>query len=104
MCETCGVIDSYSAVKVQGQNNGIGAVATGIVAVIIAGTKFIYGAWIVILIIPILVFMFRSINRHYRRVEAELRTGWEHKGEATEWDWVRAAVRAGFEEEPTDDA
>jgi amino acid transporter len=52
--------------------NGVGAVATGIVAVIIGGTKFIYGAWIVILIIPVLVLMFRAINRHYQRVEAEL--------------------------------
>jgi amino acid transporter len=52
--------------------NGIGAVATGIVAIIIGGTKFIYGAWIVIFIIPVLVLMFRSINRHYQRVEAEL--------------------------------
>jgi amino acid transporter len=53
--------------------NGIGAVATGIVAIIIGGTKFIYGAWIVVLIIPVLVLMFRAINHHYRRVEAELR-------------------------------
>ncbi len=30
VCETCGVIDSYNAVKVQGQNNGIGAVAGGV--------------------------------------------------------------------------
>ena len=30
VCETCGVIDGYSAVKVQGQNNGVGAVAGGL--------------------------------------------------------------------------
>ena len=30
VCATCGVIDSYSAVKVQGQNNGVGAVAGGL--------------------------------------------------------------------------
>jgi outer membrane lipoprotein SlyB len=30
VCTTCGVIDGYSPVKVQGQNNGIGAVAGGI--------------------------------------------------------------------------
>ena len=29
-CATCGVIDSYSAVTVQGQNNGVGAVAGGV--------------------------------------------------------------------------
>jgi amino acid transporter len=53
--------------------NGTGAVATGIVAVIIGGTKFIYGAWIVVLITPILVLAFLAIARHYHRVEAELR-------------------------------
>ncbi len=30
VCSTCGVIDGYSAVQVQGQNNGIGAVAGGL--------------------------------------------------------------------------
>jgi outer membrane lipoprotein SlyB len=30
VCSTCGVIDGYSAVKVQGQNNGVGAVAGGL--------------------------------------------------------------------------
>ncbi|QJW97829.1 hypothetical protein [Frigoriglobus tundricola] len=30
-------------------------------------------------------------------VEAELRRGWIKKGETTEWDWVRAAVLAGFD-------
>jgi outer membrane lipoprotein SlyB len=30
VCTTCGVIDGYSPVKVQGQNNGIGAVAGGL--------------------------------------------------------------------------
>ena len=29
-CTTCGVVDGYSAVKVQGQNNGVGAVAGGL--------------------------------------------------------------------------
>jgi outer membrane lipoprotein SlyB len=30
VCTTCGVIDSYSAVQVKGQNNGVGAVAGGL--------------------------------------------------------------------------
>ena len=30
VCATCGVIDSYSAVKIQGENNGVGAVAGGL--------------------------------------------------------------------------
>jgi hypothetical protein len=39
----------------------------------------------------------------FRDAEADLRAGWEKKGEATEWDWVRAAVRAGFEQDSPDD-
>jgi hypothetical protein len=39
----------------------------------------------------------------FREVEPELKAGWENKAEATEWEWVRAAVRAGFEQdEPSD--
>jgi outer membrane lipoprotein SlyB len=30
VCETCGVVDGYSAVQVQGRNNGVGAVAGGL--------------------------------------------------------------------------
>jgi hypothetical protein len=53
--------------------NGAGAIATGVVAIVFGFTKFIYGAWIVILVIPIIVLMCLGIARHYRRVEAELR-------------------------------
>jgi hypothetical protein len=41
--------------------------------------------------------------RSFREAEADLRAGWEKKGEVTEWDWVRAAVRAGFEQDSPDD-
>ncbi len=39
----------------------------------------------------------------FHNAEPELRAGWVKKGEATEWDWVRAAVRAGFEQDSPDD-
>ncbi|GAC1400521.1 MAG: hypothetical protein NVS4B12_09530 [Ktedonobacteraceae bacterium] len=51
--------------------NGLGAVATLLVALIIAYTKFLQGAWIVVVLIPILVLMFELIHRHYTRVERE---------------------------------
>ncbi|HIQ05419.1 MAG TPA: APC family permease, partial [Anaerolineae bacterium] len=41
--------------------NGLGAVATGVVMLIIATTKFIHGAWIVLLLIPVFVQIFRTI-------------------------------------------
>lgn len=40
---------------------------------------------------------FRGTSFH--DAEPELRAGWFRKGEAIEWDWVRAAVRVGFEQE-----
>ena len=45
--------------------NGVGALTTGLVAVVIAVTKFTHGAWIVVLVIPILVASFVAMRRHY---------------------------------------
>lgn len=53
--------------------NGVGATATGIVLVIVAYTKFSRGAWIVIVAIPIIVALLAGINRHYTRVQVQLR-------------------------------
>ena len=49
--------------------NGLGAVTTLIVALVIAITKFVEGAWIVVILIPLLVLMFLGIQKHYDRVE-----------------------------------
>ena len=49
--------------------NGAGAVATAIVTVVIAVTKFAEGAWLVILLIPMLIGLFWGIHRHYQRLE-----------------------------------
>src|SRR6266700_2262421 len=51
--------------------NGVGAVATGIVALVVAATKFLEGAWIVVLLIPLLVLLFTGISHHYEHVERE---------------------------------
>jgi amino acid transporter len=55
--------------------NGVGAAATGIVLVVIAASKFIHGAWIVIASVPLLVLLLQAIHRHYDRVHRQLRTG-----------------------------
>ncbi|MDW7649636.1 MAG: APC family permease [Nitrospiraceae bacterium] len=52
--------------------NGIGAVATAIATVIIASTKFMHGAWLVIALIPILIMMFRGIHAHYQAVSEQI--------------------------------
>ena len=55
--------------------NAIGATATGVVLVIVSITKFRGGAWIVIAAMPVLVAFFLAINRHYSRVQGQLRRG-----------------------------
>ncbi|MCZ0903640.1 amino acid permease, partial [Microcoleus sp. HI-ES] len=58
--------------QVSAVMNGIGAVATmGVLAVILA-TKFLLGAWVVVVTIPIVVSLFLAIHRHYRYVAARL--------------------------------
>ncbi len=52
--------------------NGTGAVATGIVTVVIAATKFTHGAWIVVVVIPVLVATFLAMHRHYEEVAETL--------------------------------
>jgi len=52
--------------------NGLGAVTTGVVTVVIAVSKFTHGAWMVIVLIPLIVLGFLKINRHYREVGQQL--------------------------------
>jgi hypothetical protein len=54
--------------------NGVGAIATSIVLAVLILTKFIHGAWIVVLLIPLLVMMFRAVHRHYEEVAKQLST------------------------------
>lgn len=54
--------------------NGLGACTTLLVTIVIATTKFLEGAWIVVILIPLLVIMFLAINRHYRNIERERTT------------------------------
>jgi amino acid transporter len=51
----------------------VGAGLTAIVVVVAAVSKFSEGAWIVLLILPLLLFMFRRIHRHYDAIAEELR-------------------------------
>ena len=53
--------------------NSIGAATTGVVLIVVATVKFLHGAWIVILAVPILVGLMLSIRRHYLAVAAQLK-------------------------------
>jgi amino acid transporter len=52
--------------------NGVGAVATGVVLIVILATKLLHGAWIVTLLIPALVWFFQAVRRHYESVAEQL--------------------------------
>jgi hypothetical protein len=52
--------------------NGFGALCTFIVMMVFAVTKFSDGAWIVLILLPVLVFLFIAINRHYRSLAGKL--------------------------------
>lgn len=53
--------------------NGLGAVTTAGVLAVIVATKFLLGAWLVVIAIPLLVWLFVAIHRHYRVMAAKLR-------------------------------
>jgi hypothetical protein len=52
--------------------NGFGAVCTTVVVIIFATTKFLDGAWLVLILIPLLVSLFYAIHRHYARLADDL--------------------------------
>jgi hypothetical protein len=53
--------------------NGIGAVLTAVVLVVVASVKFVDGAYLVVILIPLLVAMMMFINRQYDASRRELR-------------------------------
>jgi len=54
--------------------NAVGALATFVVLCVFIATKFIHGAWIVVVLIPLLVFFFKAIQKHYVMVAKQLST------------------------------
>jgi len=52
--------------------NGFGAICTAIVMVVFAVTKFAEGAWVVLILIPLLVAMFFTIHHHYKDLASHL--------------------------------
>jgi amino acid transporter len=53
--------------------NGLGALATGVTTVVVLVAKFVDGAWITVLLIPALILMMRTVQRHYSQVAQEVR-------------------------------
>lgn len=72
-----GMVQRWRRVRTPGWQrnaviNSLGATVTGVVLVVIAATKFLDGAWAVILLIPLLVVVLLSIHRHYLSVAQQL--------------------------------
>jgi hypothetical protein len=52
--------------------NGLGATCTTVVVIVFSITKFFEGAWIVLVVIPLLVMLLRGIHHHYERLARSL--------------------------------
>ena len=53
--------------------NGLGAIVTFITVILIGITKFVHGAWIVCIVIPLLVYFMMKIKNHYTNVADQLK-------------------------------
>jgi hypothetical protein len=51
--------------------NGLGALATAVTVAVVLIAKFTEGAWITVLLIPVMMLMMRGVKAHYDRVEQE---------------------------------
>jgi hypothetical protein len=66
--------------KTSAAINSVGALVTGVVLIVVAITKAREGAWIILVLIPIHVFLFRVTRRHYEEVSTQLSLeGWENR-------------------------
>ncbi len=65
--------------------NGLGCICTAIALAVIIDSKFMEGAWIVILILPLLLWLFHTISRHYKHVDAQLARSVSKKVVETYW-------------------
>jgi amino acid transporter len=54
--------------KVAMAINGVGAVATGVALAVILVAKFAEGAWMTVVLVPVILALFAGVKRHYRRV------------------------------------
>ena len=52
--------------------NGVGASATGLALLVVAWFKFLHGAWLIIVVIPSLIWVFHKINTHYQVIGKQM--------------------------------
>jgi hypothetical protein len=49
--------------------NGLGAFVTGVTVIVVLVAKFVEGAWITLLFIPLTIFFFARVRRHYHAIK-----------------------------------
>lgn len=67
--------DERRRIKRSRAINALGAALTGLVLIIVLATKFLQGAWIVVVAMPVIFLIMQAIHRHYERVKEELAVG-----------------------------
>ncbi len=72
-----GMVKRHLRIKEEGWRrgmiiNGMGATLTAVVLIVLTVTKFTHGAWVVLVLIPILVTFFQGIHKHYLGVAEQL--------------------------------
>ncbi len=58
--------------RIKAALNALGTLATGTALFVVGVSKFVQGAWITLIVIPVLVVVFRHIRIHYRQVAEQL--------------------------------
>ncbi len=79
-----GMVKHHQKVREKGYQRNIvinmtGAIATGVVLIIVAVTKFTSGAWLPLVVIPLIMLLFKSIHRHYLGVSKALQIPDDYK-------------------------
>src|SRR5690242_6775677 len=65
--------------------NGVGALVTGLVLIVVAMTQALEGAWVILILLPANVWLFRATKRHYDGVANQLTlAGWTPETDRTD--------------------
>jgi amino acid transporter len=59
--------------RVKAAINGLGALVTFLIVIVIAVTKFAQGTWIAVIVIPVMIYMMLKVKRHYIAINKQLK-------------------------------
>ena len=72
-----GMVKRWARLRTPGRQgkalvNGFGGIATFVVMIVFCVVKFSHGAWVVVILVPTLIFLISKIHQHYRSVAKQL--------------------------------